>query len=61
MVMGRDSCSEGRGFESWHCILDGHHIFSYVCCKNCNCLFEKDENKNEKEAEFGPFLEKKKE
>ena len=27
--MGGDSCSEGRGFESWHCILDGHfsHIF----------------------------------
>ena len=24
MVMGRDSCSEGRGFECRHCILDGH-------------------------------------
>ena len=24
MVKGRDSCSEGRGFESRHCILDGH-------------------------------------
>ena len=29
MVMGGDSCSEGRGFESQLCILDGHfsHIF----------------------------------
>ena len=29
MVMGRDSQSEGRGFESRHRILDGHfsHIF----------------------------------
>ena len=29
MVMGRDSRSEGRGFESRHRILDGHfsHIF----------------------------------
>ena len=29
MVMGGDSCSKGRGFESWHCILDGD-IFTYV-------------------------------
>ena len=29
VVMGRDSRSEGRGFESRHRILDGHfsHIF----------------------------------
>ena len=29
MVMGGDSCSEGRGFESQHHILDGYfsHIF----------------------------------
>ena len=24
VVMGGDSCSKGRGFESQHCILDGH-------------------------------------
>ena len=24
MVMGGDSYSEGRGFESQHCVLDGH-------------------------------------
>ena len=29
MVMGRDSCSEGREFESRHCTLDGYfsHLF----------------------------------
>ena len=29
MVMGGDSCSEGRGFESHHRLLDGHisHVF----------------------------------
>ena len=29
VVMGRDSCPEGRVFESQHCILDGHfsHLF----------------------------------
>ena len=29
VVMGGDSCSKGCGFESRHCILDGHfsHIF----------------------------------
>ena len=28
-VMGGDSCSKGREFESWDCILDGHfsHLF----------------------------------
>ena len=29
VVMGRDSCSKGREFESWCHILDGHfsHLF----------------------------------
>ena len=30
MVKGRDSCSEGHGFESRHCILDGHQSFSHI-------------------------------
>ena len=34
MVMGGDSYSEGCGFESRHCILDGH-FFTLICCKNC--------------------------
>ena len=29
VVMGGDSCSEGRRVESKHCILDGMDIFSH--------------------------------
>ena len=32
VVMGGDSCPEGHGFESLHCILDGH-FFTYICSK----------------------------
>ena len=55
VVMGRDSCSKGRGFESRHSILDGH-FFTYICCKNCNegCL--KRPKIDEKEAGVGPFI-----
>ena len=57
MVMGRDSHSEGRGFESRHCILDGH-FFTYICCKNCYVCLKRPKI-NEKEAEVGPFFLKK--
>ena len=30
VVMGRDSRSEGCGFESWHRILDGHFFHIYL-------------------------------
>ena len=40
VVMGGDSYSEGRGFESRHHILD-RHFFTFICSKNCNSLFEK--------------------
>ena len=30
VVMGGDSCSKGRGFESRRRILDGHNIFSHI-------------------------------
>ena len=30
VVKGRDSCSEGRGFESRHRILDGHFFLVYL-------------------------------
>ena len=33
VVMGGDSCPEGRGFEFQHCILAGH-FFTYICSKN---------------------------
>ena len=56
MVLGRDSRSEGRGFESRHCILNGH-FFTYICCKNCNVCLNRPKI-NEKEAGVGPFFKK---
>ena len=58
MVMGDDSCSKGRGFESRRRILDGH-FFTFICCKNCNVCLKKTENKNKKEAGVGPIFKNK--
>ena len=30
VVMGGDSCSEGRGFKSGYHKLDGHNIFPHI-------------------------------
>ena len=49
MVMGRDSRSEGCGFESRHRILDGH-FFTNICCKNCEDVCVKRLKINKKEA-----------
>ena len=38
VVMGGDSCSEGRGFESQHYVLDGH--FSHFIVVKLYSLFE---------------------
>ena len=57
MVMGRGSRSEGYGFESRHCILDGH-FFTCICRKNCNVCLKRPKI-NEKEAVVGPFFLKK--
>ena len=54
VVMGRDSCFKGRGFESWHHILDGH-FFTYICCKNCIVCLKKTKNKR-KRGRVGPFF-----
>ena len=54
MVMGRDSCSKGCGFESQHHILDGH-FFTYICYKNCDDVCLKRPKINEKEVGVGPF------
>ena len=32
VVKGVDLCSDGRGFESQHLLLD-RHFFSYICLK----------------------------
>ena len=42
VVMGGDSCSKGRVFESRHCILDGH--FSHIFVAKIVLMFEKTEN-----------------
>ena len=48
MVLGGDSCSEGRGFESWHHILDAGH-FSHIFVSKIVLMFEwKDDNKQKR-------------
>ena len=57
MVMGGDSHSEGRGFESRNRILMDifSHIFVVIVCNVCL----KRTKINEKEAGVGPFFFKK--
>ena len=52
MVMGGDSCSKGRGFDSQRRMLDGQ-IFTFIHCKNS--LFENTKI-NEKRPEMDHFL-----
>ena len=54
MVMGDDSCSRGRGFESQSHLLDGH-FFTLICGKNCIVCLKRLEI-NDKEARDGPFF-----
>ena len=37
VVIGGDSCSEGRGFESWHHVLD--EKFSHLCVEKIVMMF----------------------
>ena len=53
VVIGGDSCSKDREFESWHRILDGH--FSHLFVVKLNCVLEKMKI-NLKEAWVGPFF-----
>ena len=55
MVMGGDSCPEGCGFESQHCILDGHFSHIFVV-KNFDAVCLKKTKINEKEAGDGPIF-----
>ena len=52
VVMGVDSRSNGRGFESRYRILDGH--FTLICCKKIIVCLKRPKI-NEKEAGVGPF------
>ena len=45
VVVGGNSYSDGRGFESWRHIQDGHDIFHIDLYQKLYCLFEKTENK----------------
>ena len=53
VVMGDNSCSKGRVFESWRPILDGH--FSHCFVVKILLLFENTNNK-QKRAGVGPFF-----
>ena len=41
VVMGGNSNSEDRGFESQYCTLGGH-FFTSICCKICNVCLKKE-------------------
>ena len=57
MVMGGGSCSNGREFEYWQSIMDGH-FFTYIfVVKFVPDVFEKTKI-NEKKDGVGPFLKK---
>ena len=58
MVMGGNSRSEGREFESWCHILDGH-FFTLICCKIVLMFVWKRPKINEKEARLAHFFLKK--
>ena len=48
VVMERDSCSEGCGFESLYCKLLRHFV-TLDCCNNCNVCLKKTENKRKRD------------
>ena len=58
VVMGGDSCSEGRGFESWHRILDGHNIFSHIFVVRIVIFVLKRQNKTKKRPRMDHFYKK---
>ena len=55
MVIGGDTCFEGRGFESRHCILYGH--FSHLFVVQLYYLLQKTKI-NEKRLGRAHFLKK---
>ena len=48
VIMGDDSCSRGRRFESRRRILDGNDIFHVDLLRKLNCLLEKSINKRKR-------------
>ena len=58
MVMGGDSRPEGRGFESWHCILDGRFLHIFVV--KIVMYVRKDENKTKNRPRMAHIFYKRK-
>ena len=56
VVMGWDSKSKGRGFESQHCTQDGS-FFKFICCNNCTVVW-KDRTLINKRPRMAYFLKK---
>ena len=54
VVMGGDSSSQGRWFESQRHILD-EHFFTLICCKSVLMFVWKRPKINKKEAGDSPF------
>ena len=59
VVMGGDSCSKGRGFESRRRILDGHNIFSHIFVVKIVMFVWRDKNKWKRGREWPIFFIKK--
>ena len=57
VVMGGDSRSKGCGFESRHCILEGHFSHIFVV-KICNVCLKKTKNKRKRGRGWAIFLKK---
>ena len=55
VVMGGDSCSKGRGFESRHHIVYGHS-FTLICFKNYNDFCLKRPKINNKRVRGWPIF-----
>ena len=58
MVIGGDSRSKDRGFESQCRILDGNGILLHLFVVKIVMLFEKTKINEKKEARDGPFKKK---
>ena len=57
VVMGDNSCSRGRGFESRHRLLD-EHLFGFICCKICIVSLKRPKIKQKKRQGLLVFLKK---
>ena len=55
--MGGDSCSKGREFKSWYCILDGHFFTHLFVVKFLICVW-KDKIKWKRSRGWPIFLKK---